>query len=226
MTFQEVLKQLPLFSGLSDKELRLIVAASSRLEVARGDVVFFEGDRGDFLLVILRGRVKVVLLGKRGEELVLTTFGPGSLFGELAVLDGAPRSATVKTLEKTVFLQLTRKQLLGLIQRHPSIHEEILRHVCKRMRELIDTTRTLSMFDAYDRILRTLVSLACKEKNFEESGMILQRRPSHQELARMTRCRRETVSRAMKILQENGYVTPTKRGLMLEARALKHLHLH
>jgi len=226
MTFQEVLKQLPLFSGLSDKELRLIVAASSRLEVPRGDVVFFEGDRGDFLLVILRGRVKVVLLGKRGEELVLTTFGPGSLFGELAVLDGAPRSATVKTLEKTVFLQLTRKQLLGLIQRHPSIHEEILRHVCKRMRELIDTTRTLSMFDAYDRILRTLVSLACKEKNYEESGMTLQQRPSHQELARMARCRRETVSRAMKVLQENGYVTLTKRGLMLEARALKHLHPH
>ncbi len=218
---RQALRSVPLFSELADAELDLIASTARELHYPKGHMVFSEGDQGDFILVVLAGRVKIVLIGEEGRELILTRLGPGSVFGELAVLDGAPRSATAITTEKTVFLQLKKEQLLRIVHQHPSFGTTIMRHMAGNMRETNERVRTLSMFDVYGRILRTLIGLARQHGNLENSRITLRHRPSNQELANMANCSRETVSRAMKVLQQNSYVTVTGDDLAIELRALK-----
>ena len=116
---REHLKNIFLFSELSYQELDLILSTSRRKRYPKGSIVFHEGDPGDFLLVIFSGKVKVVLLGEGGQEIILSILGPGSFFGEMAILEAAPRSATVLTLENSEFLSIEQKSFMELLQRHP-----------------------------------------------------------------------------------------------------------
>ncbi len=218
---EELLHAIPLFHPLTDDELELLATALRIQRLPKGAIVFQEGDPAHYLLVVATGRVKVVLMGREGQELILDRLGPGSILGELAVLDGAPRSATAITLEPTVFLELSRERLFDLIERHPRFSAKILSHLAKTTREATERLRTMTMFDVYGRILRTVIALARRQGALNGSHAILQHRPSVQELANMVSCSRETVSRAMKVLQENGYLSITGKDLTIEARALK-----
>src|SRR5262245_51010864 len=106
-----VLRQVALFEGLDGAELDLIASAARKLRFPKGSIVFQEGDPGDFLLVIEKGRVKVTLLGDDGREQIVNIMEAPAMLGEVALLDGSPRSATVMTIEATVFVQIARAPL-------------------------------------------------------------------------------------------------------------------
>lgn len=216
-----LLESVPLLSSLSKAELRLVAESARRLVYPRGSIVFHEGDPGDFLLVVLQGRVKVVLLGQGGQEIIINTLGRSGILGEVALLDDAPRSATVVTLERTEFLQMTRGPFLELLASHPSIALKVMRHLASELREASEQIRSLSMFDAHGRLVRCLLRLARQEVQTEGGRMVIRPRPAIQDLARMIGCSRETVSRSMKTLQDAGYVAVVERGLALEAKAVR-----
>jgi len=217
------MRNIPLFSGLTDAELDLITISTRQVSYPKGNVVFYEGDPGDFLLIILSGKVKVVLLGESGQEINLAALGEGSFFGEMSLLDGAPRSATVVTLGKSTFLQLPRQQFLELIWNHQGIAMKILlTHMSRRIREADEYIRTLSMFDVYGRTVRCLIRLAQQQGVRNSERIVIRSRPSHKELASMINCSRESVTRAIHTLQENGYVSTTKTDIIIERRALEH----
>lgn len=115
----EFLRTIPLFSELSSSELHLLFKSSDKSLVGKGNVVLQEGDPGDHLLIILSGRVKVSLLGKGGKEFILAILGPGSFLGEMALLESTPRSATVSTIESSVFLRLNQPNFTVLLHKHP-----------------------------------------------------------------------------------------------------------
>lgn len=217
----DILGRVPLFRHLSDKEMKLLGEASRLVRVPKGTLVFHEGDPGDYLLVVSSGHVKLVLFGRDGRELVLEKHGPGSVFGELAVIDGAPRSASAVTLEATVFLQLKRAPLLDLIDRFPAFGAHLLVHLARLLRDNTYRLRTLSMFDVYGRILRTLIGLARRHGATNGTRLVLQQRPSTVELAHMINCSRETVSRAMKVLQDNGFVSLSGNSLTIASRTIR-----
>jgi CRP/FNR family cyclic AMP-dependent transcriptional regulator len=217
----DILRSVPLFSGLSDAEIDLVSKSSRRLKYPRLSVVFHEGDPGDFLLVILRGRVKATLVGEAGEETTIATLERGELFGEMAILDEGPRSATVMTIEDTEFLQITRAPFLALIKAHPSIAAKIMSHLAGALREANEQIRTLSMFDAYGRVIRCLLGIARKHGQAEGTRILIRPKPSFQEMARMIGCSRETVSRAVKTLEETGYLSVIEGGLAIEQRAIR-----
>jgi CRP-like cAMP-binding protein len=125
------------------------------------------------------------------------------------------------TLEKTEFLQITRAPFLALIQRHPAIAKKIVSHLAGELRHANEQIRTLSMFDAYGRIIRCLLEIARRHGQTDGGRLLIRPRPSFQELARMIGCSRETVSRAVKTLQQTGYVSTVDRGLALEQRAIR-----
>ena len=128
-----MIQNIPLFSELTGAELDLITASVRQVSYPKGNIVFYEGDPGDFLLIVLSGRVKVVLLGESGQEINLATLGEGSFVGEMSLLDGAPRSATVVTMDKSTLLQLPREQFLELIWKHQGMAMKLLiSHMSRR----------------------------------------------------------------------------------------------
>ena len=209
------LKHIPLFSELTPHELDLLVSTARKQQYPKGSIVFFEGDPGDFLMVVLSGKVKVALLGENGQEVILSILGPDSFFGEMALLETEPRSATVFTLEKSVFLRLERDRFFGLLGQHPSIALKILKHLSSRLRQANEQIRSLAMFDIYGRIARCLLNLGQTQGKRLGNRIVIPDRPSFQDLAHMVGCSRETLSRALKVLQQNGYLTINKKEIVM-----------
>ena len=221
MLSKEILRAVPLFAELSDAEVSLLADSCRRVQYPPKSIVFQEGDAGDFLLVILRGRVKVILLGDRGEETIVSILEPPGFLGEIALLDDAPRSATVMTLSKTEFLQMNRTRFRKLLSEHPAIALKVMSRLAGALRDANEQIRTLAMFDAYGRIIRCLLGIARKRGQTEGARLIIRPKPSFQEVARMIGCSRETVSRGIKTLQQAGYVSEVDRGLAMEPRAIR-----
>ena len=114
-TAAEVLKRTDLFGGLDEAALLRLAAASRTRTFGRGQYIWFQGDPGDTVLVVCRGLAKVVLTSEGGGQAVLVTLGSYEVLGELAVLDGQARSASVVAVEPTTALLLTRATVLDVI---------------------------------------------------------------------------------------------------------------
>jgi CRP/FNR family transcriptional regulator, cyclic AMP receptor protein len=216
-----LLKTFPFFADLSESELSVIIQFVREVHYPKASIVFYEGDSADSLLLIVSGKVKVVLLGEQGQETILKVLASGSFFGELSLIEDGRRSATVITLEKATFLQLQRDAFLTAVQANPAIAMRILKQLAARVRELSEEIRSLTMFDIYGKAVRCLIQLA-QSQGIRKNGVILVAgRPSNQDIARMIGCTRESVSRAMKVLQENQYLILTSAGIQIKQRALK-----
>ncbi len=220
MLRKDFLRRIPLFSDLSDAELDLILSSSQQMQYKKNNIIFYEGDPGDYLLVVLSGKIKVVLLGEHGQELILAFLGPGSYVGEMSLLEGTPRSATIITMEACELVRVARDPIMDLIQHHHSLTMKILMTLSKRVREMSEQLRSMSMFDVYGRIIRCLIRLSEHDPERPAARLILQNRPSNRDLAKMIGCTRESVSRAMRVLQDTEFVTVTKKDIFIEERAL------
>jgi CRP/FNR family transcriptional regulator, cyclic AMP receptor protein len=216
-----ILKQVPLFADLDSSDLDIVAKAARRHTYPKGSIIFYEGDPGDYLLVILKGRLKVTLLGERGQETIVTILEEPAFLGEVALLDGTPRSATVIALMPTDVLQIGREPFFTLMKKYPHSALKIMRQLADALRRATEQIRTLSMFDVYGRVLRCLLVAAQQKGETSKSRMIIRPRPTMTELALMSGCSRETVSRAMKTLLSTGYVTVVERGLAVEQRAIR-----
>src|SRR6059058_6562242 len=116
----EVFARSPLLANLPPEALARLAGSARRRSYRRGEVIFHQGDPGDALHFITEGRVKVVLDAETGEEAVIAILGPGDCFGELALIDGEPRSATVETLEPVETVTLRRADFLRLMRHNAS----------------------------------------------------------------------------------------------------------
>jgi CRP/FNR family transcriptional regulator, cyclic AMP receptor protein len=214
--YKQAIKNIPLFSELTDQEVTLLAASGSRQRMPNKNVIFQEGDSGEVLFIILSGKVKVILAGKNGKEFILSYLGPGSFFGEMAILESAPRSASVITVEPSEFFLLGQKHLTELLRNHPDIAMKILKNLSQRLRKISEQVRSLVMFDIYGRVGRCLLNLAESQDGVEIHGQLLiSNRPSFQELAKLVGCSRETLSRTLKALKENGSLTVTRNTIYI-----------
>ena len=114
------LKAVPFFTQMSDQELDVIRAVAVEKSYPKHAVVLTEGEIGDSLYMIESGRVKVFIGDEEGREIILKLLGPGHFFGEMAMIDQQPRSASVTTLEPSTFLILSHQRLRALPRAHPA----------------------------------------------------------------------------------------------------------
>src|SRR5579872_5494456 len=128
------LKQVSLFASLSDDEIRLLMTAAKRRTFRSGEVIFHRDDPGQVLYVIKEGKVKICLISPDGQEISLVVFGKGECFGELALLDGLPRSADAIALEKVECYTLQRSDFHNAIMKNPKIAIQVLEVLSKRLR--------------------------------------------------------------------------------------------
>jgi CRP/FNR family cyclic AMP-dependent transcriptional regulator len=165
-------------------------------------VLITEGDRSDSFYVILSGKVKVFLSDEHGKEVQLNTQGPGEYFGELALIDQAPRSASVMTLEPSQLAVVSRQDFQRCLAENPDIAVELISFLVSRVRSLTESVKNLALLDVYGRVARTLLNLSSEQ----DDQLVIKERLTHQEIANRVGASREMVSRIMKDLCTGGYI--------------------
>src|ERR1700752_1192173 len=132
----EALSAVPLFSGLDEAGLESLIRGMRVRRFRRGETVFHLGDPGDALFIVMSGSIKITLPADTGDEAILATLRPGDFFGELALLDGAPRSATAIAIEATETYILARDRFRELIANEPIMRDTVLATLAAEVRRL------------------------------------------------------------------------------------------
>jgi CRP-like cAMP-binding protein len=209
----DFLATIPLFSGLQREELQKFAELTRERSYPRGSVILFQDDPGDSLFVLRVGRVKVVLIGEDGREVILGVLEPGAHFGELALIDDQPRSAHVIAMEDAQLLILRREDFRRRVEANPTVAWALLTELSRRLRRADNKIGGLVLLDVPGRIARLLLDLAD-----ETGGTTIDKPLTHQTIAQMIGASRETVSRAMKEFQDAGLITVERRRIGLGDR--------
>lgn len=202
----ELLGRTGLFHGLAPEDLHRLASATSSRRYKKGNVVLYEGDPGDSLYVVAQGSLKVFLTSPEGNELLLTRLSSGDTFGELALIDGGPRSASVEALEPTEVLFLTRPSLLEILRRHPQVTEALLANLGRIIRRVSEQAADLVFLDLDGRVAKLLVHLG--ERAIESGGSEaeIDLGMSQADLAGMIGGSRQRVNRSLHHFAERGYI--------------------
>jgi CRP/FNR family transcriptional regulator, cyclic AMP receptor protein len=206
-----MLRSIPLFNALSDEDLKMVDGLAVEKQVPKNTVVFSKGEIGDSLFGIVAGRVKVFVGDSDGREIILKILGPGDFFGEMAMVDKQPRSASVATLENSVFKVLSHTAFEAALERAPRIAGSVMQALAKRLREADRKISTLALMDVYGRVSHTLLDLAV----INGGKLVVVEKLSQQELANMVGASREMVNRILKDLTERGYISIESKSITI-----------
>ena len=198
----ELLRQVDLFSHLDDEQLNTLADQSRELQFRKNAVLMTEGDAGESMYVIRSGLIKVFVSDEEGKELVLYQKGPGTIIGDIALLDDEPRSASISTLEKTTVLMISKASFLQCLRESPEMALGIIRSLSLRLRQATEGSRSLALDNVYRRLADKLQDLSVTDSN----GQRLPKKYSHQELGNMIGASREMVGKVMAELVKGEYI--------------------
>ena len=199
----EILRSAAIFAELPDDALARLAARCVRRTYGRNQFLWYQGDDGAHLVVVASGLVKVVLSSPQGGEVGLTTLGPGEISGELAVLDGSPRSASVVAAEPTTVLLLTRATVLDMLNRYPSVLDALLRSLGNLIRRITEQAGDFVFLDLGGRVAKLLLHLA---EAHGASSTVLDLRLTQSDLAAMVGATRPAVNRVLQNLVGRGVI--------------------
>ena len=211
----ELLENIPLFSGLSQEDLKGILECSAKRKYPRDSIVLYQGDEGQVIYLILKGKVNVVLLDEEGKEIILNTLESGSYFGEMAVFDRMPRSATIVAVEDSEFLVISQKVLSDQIKKNHQIALKLLSEMSKRLREADEQVSNLAFLDVRGRVAQILLKLHSKASSKKGENYKIISRPALKDIATMAGTSRETVSRILSEFSKNGLISLTKKNIII-----------
>ena len=210
----EVLGATSVFSALDRSSLLGLAAASRQRTYGRGQYLWYQGDPGDHLVVVGEGLVKVVLTSERGDEVVLVTLGPTETVGELAILDGSPRSASVVAVEPTTVVMLPRAAVLEAMASHPAVLDAVLRLLGQLVRRLTEQTGGLVFLDLAGRVAKVLLQLAQRHAR-DEQHTVLDVGLSQSDIAAMVGATRPAVNRILQLFASRGLISVDGRVIVL-----------
>ena len=215
MNHMDFLRNVSLFESLDQQELGSLSDLTFTRSFGKDNVIILAEEEGDALFILKKGQVKVSIVSEEGREVILSLLGPGSVFGELSLLDGKPRSANVVATEETDLLMLRRSDFVQLIYETPQIATALLAELATRLRKTDRQIEGLALLDVTSRISETLLQLAAEQGTGTADGVAIESRPTHQELANMSGTTRETVSRVLKRLEGQGYIICSGRRITI-----------
>jgi CRP-like cAMP-binding protein len=218
---RDQLARVPLFADLDGSTLEDLAARMTVKRVQREGWVITQEDAGEALFVVLSGRVKVVRFGDSGREVILAILRPGEFFGEMALLDGGPRSADVVALEDTTLGALGRDAFLRHIESRPRTAVRIMKELSGRLRRANETIAGLALEDVGVRLARKLIGMARDGGETDGEGLVIRERPTQQDLAHMVGTCRETVSRTLSSLVRKGLIRSRGRSLVITHRFME-----
>lgn len=216
-THVEMLKKVPLFENVDDAELGAISAMLVEKPYTRDAAIVEKDDAGDAMYIISRGRVKVVMPGDGGREVILNILKAGDFFGEMALVEEAgQRSADVIALEDTKVLVLKRDVFVDHVLKNPKVALNIMAELSRRLRRADELIGDLALLDVGARISRIITELGERDGVDTDEGRLIRERPTQQDIASMIGTSRETVSRMLSDWQRAGLIEMRGRELLLK----------
>jgi CRP/FNR family transcriptional regulator, cyclic AMP receptor protein len=192
------------FQGLDEPSRLAMVRQAPHRVVDRGQMVFWQDDHGDAMFVLVEGAVKLVVCSKDGDLVELARHDAPAVFGELAVLDGGPRSASAEAVERSTLVVITRAELLRLLRSEEQVAEALLRVLGAMVRRTTRQVSDLAFLSLQGRVAAKLLDLS-------KPGQARTRRVTQVELATMVNGARQTVNQALRSLESRGYIRTVGR---------------
>lgn len=211
----DVAKGVPLLAALAPEELAELLTLLHERRVAKGGYIITASEAGSSLLFLLAGSAKVTLEGEDGKEVILSLLERGAFFGEITLLTGQPRTANVIATQDSLLAVLTSDDFFRHLRSHSGLLLGLARELAGRLAAASSKIGDLALLDVTRRLVRTLRSLARPHEEGGEESALIERRPTHQDLASMVGTSREMVTRALKALEEDGSIEIREKQILL-----------
>jgi len=218
----EYIKNIPLFKALKSSQVTEIAARCKSARYKKGDVIFHKTDLSTDLYIVNAGRLKAVLADEEGDEMVLARFEKGAFFGELSLLDGKGRSATIVADSDAELAVLNKDAFLELLYKEPKIAVELMATLVDRLRKADELIESLAFLEVGERLIKAFLESATPggagAKGFLKAGKL-----THKELAARIGSSREAVSKCMKVLSKKGIIKEAEGSILIAQNALERL---
>lgn len=213
-------EQTPLFSDLSAEDIEKISEYGQTRSYPKNSILINKGDESDCFYIIKEGKVKIFITDEMGSTIILRYQEAGEYFGELALIDEEPRSASVATVEDSRLTYVSRSRFEECLNENPALAVKLVRYMSKRIRKLTEELSNCALMPVYQRVRTKLMQLAK-----EEGGTyVIHQRLTHQDLAGLVGCGREMVSRVMGRLQSGGYINIQNKEIAIVKDLPRNLH--
>jgi len=209
-----MLREIPLFSRLDDKALGNLEKAAIKRAYPKNTIQISKGDKSDQLFVVLKGKLKVAITDASGKEIIMSFLGAGDYFGEMAMIDGESRSATIMTTQASEVLTISRDDFHRTLLSSPDLMFELLKVLARKVRIATDKLESLAFEDVYGRLVKLLIQLARPH----DGVWIVEESLTHQEIANMIGSSREMVTRILKALTSGGYISVDRKRITIKKK--------
>mgnify|MGYP001253796446 CR=1 FL=1 len=211
----DVLAGAPLFTALDAEAAAALRSSMVEARLAKGDVLFAEGEPGDRLYVVAEGKIKLGHTSSDGRESLLAVMGPGDMFGELSLFDPGPRTATATALTDAHVLGLGHEALRPWLTGRPEVAEELLQALAQRLRRTNDAMADLVFSDVPGRVAKALLDLGEKFGETRPDGLYVEHDMTQEELAQLVGASRETVNKALADFASRNWIRLESRSVTL-----------
>lgn len=213
------LKRCDLFEKLTPEQAEGIERRAVLRQFAKGELIYVPGDPGQSVLLVARGRVKIKGITPDGKELILAFIDEGELFGELALVDDAPRGEFAEAADPTEVLAIRREDLFRLVESRPDLAFQITKLVGLRRRRIESRLRNILFRNNRQRVAAVLLELLDSHGERDGQGWLIRLNLSHQEIASLIGATRETVTIVLGQLQLDGLIRVRRRAITVVDRA-------
>ena len=212
---QDRLRTAPLFAALDDDAANALRSSMVDQRLAKGDVLFSEGEPGEKLYLIESGKIKLSHTASDGRESIIAVLGAGEMLGELSLFDPGPRTATAIAVTNTKVFSMSHEALLPWLVGRPDLAVSLLAALARRLRRTNEALADLVFSDVPGRVAKALLELGSKFGEDSPDGLVVHHELTQEELAQLVGASRETVNKALADFSQRGWVRIEQRSVTL-----------
>ena len=212
---EEVVRRAPLFTALDEAAAISLRASMDTVKIAKGSILFKEGDDGEHLYVIIDGKLKLGTSSGDGRENLLSILGPGEMFGELSLFDPGPRTSTATAVTEAKLLSLSHEKVIPWLKQNPEVSLQLLTRLSQRLRRTNEAVGDLVFSDVPGRVAKALIDLGDRFGKTTPEGLLVNHDLTQEELAQLVGASRETVNKALADFAGRGWLKLDGRSVLI-----------
>ena len=212
---EEVVRRAPLFTALDEAAALSLRASMDTVKLAKGSILFKEGDDGEHLYVIIDGKLKLGTSSGDGRENLLSILGPGEMFGELSLFDPGPRTSTATAVTDAKLLSLSHVKVIPWLKQNPEVSLQLLTRLSQRLRRTNEAVGDLVFSDVPGRVAKALIDLGDRFGKITAEGLLVNHDLTQEELAQLVGASRETVNKALADFAGRGWLKLDGRSVLI-----------